>query len=59
VSFVHTITPTFPASSFVIHPDVFGHQLCYQIDGKEGAYLSVFPSPSLRCRPLLTLVTRH
>ena len=45
VSFVHTIGSTFPTPSFVIHSDVLGHQLCYQIDGKEGAYLSVFPTP--------------
>jgi len=51
VSFVLTIPSTFPAPSFVIYSDVFGHQLCYQIDGKEGAYLSVFPTPLVPLSP--------
>ena len=45
VSFVRTIASTLPAPPFVMHSDVYGHQLCYQIDGKEGAYLSVLPAP--------------
>ena len=44
MSFVHTIPSTFPAPPFVMHLDVYGHRLCYQIDGKEGAYLSVLPA---------------
>ena len=59
VSFVHTIASTFPAPSFVIRSDVSGHQLCYQIDGKEGAYLSAFPTPPVALPPTPTLVTRH
>ena len=59
VSFFHTIISTFPVPPFDMHSDVCGHQLCYLIDGKEGAYLSVLPAPSLHFRPLLTLGTRH
>ena len=68
MSFVHTISSTFSVPSFVIYSDVFGHQLCYQIDGREGAYLSVFPTPpvslpltsdtrnpSLTCIPSFTM----
>lgn len=44
VSLVHTVGSNFPTPSFV-HSDVLGHQLCCQIDGKEGAYLSIFPTP--------------
>lgn len=57
MSFVHTISSTSPAPSFVICSDVFGHQLCYQIDGK-GAYLSIYPTPP-RCHSLSTLATHH
>lgn len=51
VSLFVQLPPTFPAPSFVIYPGVFGHQLCYQIDGKEGAYLSVFPTPLTSLSP--------
>lgn len=59
VSFVHTIASTFPAPSFVVCSDVSGHQLCYQIDGKEGAYLSVFPTPLVALPPTPTSEIRH
>ena len=52
MSFALTIAPTFPAPPFVVHSDVFGHQLCYQIDGKEGAYLLVFPTPLVSLPPV-------
>jgi hypothetical protein len=48
VSCVDIVSPTFPVVPLRhMFGYVFGHQLCCQIDGREGAYLSNFPPPIL------------